>query len=86
MSTLKTETTANEQPARPLEKMNFILLGVSVVLIVLGFILTGGEPSTEEAFNPDIFSTLRISVGPGMAFVGYVFLFFAILYKKKSRR
>ena len=47
------------------------------------FLLMGGEPSTDEAFNPDIFSTVRIAVGPTISFLGFVLMFFAILYKKK---
>ncbi len=80
------ETAASNSAAsnRPLEKINFILMAVSVVLIVVGFILIGsGEPNTEKAFNPDIFSTTRIVVGPTMSFIGFVMMFFAILYKKK---
>ena len=42
---------------RPLGKENFILMGVSVALIVIGFLLMGGGATTEETFNPDIFST-----------------------------
>ena len=53
-------------------------------MVVIGFLITGsGEPSTEEAFNPDIFSTLRIAVGPTIAFLGFVMMFFGILIKKK---
>ena len=44
---------------RPLGKENFILMGVSVALIVIGFLLMGGGATTEETFNPDIFSTMR---------------------------
>ncbi len=68
---------------RPLGKENFILMGVSVALIVIGFLLMGGA-TTEETFNPDIFSTMRTAVGPGISFIGFVIMFFAILYKKKK--
>lgn len=69
---------------RPLGKENFILMGVSVVLIVIGFLLMGGGATTEETFNPDIFSTMRTAVGPGISFIGFVIMFFAILYKKRK--
>lgn len=68
---------------RPLGKENFILMGVSVALIVIGFLLMGGA-TTEETFNPDIFSTMRTAVGPGISFIGFVIMFFAILYKKRK--
>ena len=69
---------------RPLGKENFILMGVSVALIVIGFLLRGGGATTEETFNPDIFSTMRTAVGPGISFIGFVIMFFAILYKKRK--
>lgn len=70
---------------RPLGKMNFLLMAISVALVVIGFLLTGsGEPSTEAGYNPDIFSTVRIVVGPTIAFIGFVMMFFAILYKNRK--
>ena len=69
---------------RPLGKENFILMGVSVALIVIGFLLMGGGATTEETFNPDIFSTMRTAVGPGISFIGFVIMFFAILYKNNT--
>ncbi len=73
-----------EDSSRPLGKSNFLLMAVSVALIIIGFLFTGsGEPSTEAGYNPDIFSPMRIVVGPTVAFVGFVLMFFAILYKKR---
>ena len=70
---------------RPLGKGNLILMAVSVACVIIGFLITGsGEPSTEAAYNPDIFSSMRIAVGPTIAFIGFVLMFFAILYKKRK--
>ncbi len=77
------EQPANEQ-SRPLEKINYILMGISVALIVIGFLMMSGGATTEDKFNPDIFSTMRIAVGPAFSFIGFVAMFFAILYKKKK--
>lgn len=87
IETKKTEVPekANPDTNRPLGKRNYLLMGVSVALIVIGFILIGGEPSTAEAFNPDIFSMVRTGVGPTLSFLGFVMMFFAILYKKKEK-
>ncbi len=52
----------------PLVKINFILMAVAGLIIVLGFLLMLGGSSTVDEFNPDIFSTRRIVVGPTMAF------------------
>lgn len=68
-----------------ISKINYILIAAALVVIVIGFLLMGGEPSGVE-FNPDIFSTRRIVVGPMISFAGFLFMVFAILYKPKSKR
>lgn len=67
-----------------LSKMNYILIAASLAVIVLGFFLMGGKPSGVE-FNPDIFSTRRIVVGPMISLLGFVLMIFAILYKPKTK-
>jgi uncharacterized membrane protein len=69
----------------PLSKNNFILIGVSLVLILTGFLLmTGG--ATMQEFNPDIFSTRRITVGPMVSFAGFLLMIVAILWKKSKNK
>lgn len=68
----------------PLTRFNFILMAIAGAVIVLGFLLMTGAPSTAEAFNPDIFSTRRIVVGPTIAFLGFIFMGFAIMWRKKD--
>ena len=70
--------------AFPLVKSNFILMGICGVMIIVGFLLMLGAPNGEETFNPDIFSTRRIVVGPTIAFLGFLLMAFAIIYKKKE--
>ena len=43
-----------------------------------------GGSSTEEAFNPDIFSTRRIVVGPAVTFLGFVAMAVAVWIKPKK--
>ncbi len=69
---------------RPLGRNNFILMAVSGVLIVLGFLLMLGSGSTPEQFNPDIFSTRRIVVGPAICFIGFVLMVVAVWIKPKK--
>ena len=57
---------------------------VAALLIVVGFILMSGSGSTEEAYNPEIFSTRRIVVGPIVSFIGYVFMAVAIIIKPRN--
>jgi hypothetical protein len=67
-----------------LPTLNLILIGVSVLIIILGFALMAGEPSG-EVYNPDIFSFRRITVGPMIALFGFVFMLFAILFRAKKK-
>ena len=65
---------------QPFSKLNFWLMGGCVLLIIIGFLLMiGGGSSIETGFNPDIFSTRRIVVGPLLAFLGFLLMAFAIL-------
>lgn len=66
-------------------KSNFVWMAVSGALIVLGFLLMLGSGSTEE-FNPDIFSTRRIVIGPTIAFIGFVAMVVAIIRKPKTEK
>ena len=67
----------------PLKKMNFILLGIAVLLIILGFVLMHGSTTTLE-FNPDIFSFRRITLAPIICMIGFVLMVVAILWKPKN--
>ncbi len=67
-----------------LPKLNLILIAVSVAIIILGFALMAGEPSG-EVYNPDIFSFRRITVGPMISLFGFVFMLFAILFRRKKK-
>lgn len=72
---------------RPFSKVNYYLMGGCVALIVIGFMLmSGGGSTVENGFNPEIFSTRRIVVGPALAFLGFLLMAFAIIYKPKSKR
>lgn len=72
---------------RPFSKVNYYLMGGCVALIVIGFLLmSGGGSTVENGFNPEIFSTRRIVVGPTIAFLGFLLMAFAIIYKPKSKQ
>lgn len=74
-----------EESQRPFGKMNYIAMAGCLALIVLGFILMAGPGSSvENGFNPDIFSTRRIVVGPFVTFLGFLLMVFAILIKPKK--
>ncbi|OJV42560.1 MAG: hypothetical protein BGO29_11825 [Bacteroidales bacterium 36-12] len=67
-----------------LSKLNLLLIAIGFIIIVVGFLLMTGS-TTEVEFNPDIFSTRRITIGPMISLFGFVFIIFAILYKPKKK-
>lgn len=72
---------------RPFSKTNILMMFGCVALIVIGFaLMSGGGSSIEGGFNPDIFSTRRIVIGPALAFLGFLLMAFAIIYTPRSER
>ena len=67
-------------------KMNYILLVVGLLIVVTGLFIMSGPGTTEEAFNPDIFSTRRIAVAPMVCLAGFVFIVFAILFPSRDAK
>lgn len=65
-------------------KINYILLLVGFAIIVIGFILMSGDATTEESFNPDIFSDMRTKVAPMVCLFGFIFEIVAILWPSKT--
>lgn len=70
----------------PLGRNNFNMMIIAGALIVIGFLLMLGGASTEEAFNPDIFSARRIVVGPTITFIGFLFMGYAIIRKPADKK
>ncbi len=91
---MKSTSTNNKDAARiepesfeqrALGRNNFILMAVAGAMIVGGFLLMLGGASTESAFNPDIFSTRRIVVGPTVCFLGFVAMAVAVCVKPRRK-
>jgi len=68
-----------------LPKLNLILIGISFLIIVLGFALMAGAPSGATEYNPDIFSVRRITVGPMISLAGFLLMIVAILFRKPKQ-
>lgn len=66
------------------DKVNFILLAVSMVIVVLGFLLMVGPNSSDTMFEPDIFSVRRTKVAPIVCLFGFVSMIYAVVRKPKS--
>jgi hypothetical protein len=65
-------------------KVNFVLLAVGMAIVIIGFILMGGDASTDQAYNPDIFSARRIKVAPVVCLLGFVSMIYAVVHKPKD--
>jgi hypothetical protein len=66
-------------------KINFILIGISMVIVVIGFLLMIGASSDETNFNSEIFSDVRIKVAPVICLVGFLSVIFGIMYRPKNK-
>lgn len=70
-----------------LGKENFILLGISVIIIIIGFILLSGGKTTEETgFDPSIFNTRRLFIAPVVIMTGFASVIYAIMKKPKGNK
>ena len=59
-----------------MDKRNYAFDRTNFTLLAIG--------STEQAFNPDIFSFRRIKVAPVVCFVGFISMIYAIIHKPKD--
>ena len=57
------------------------ILIVACILIATGYLLMAGSESTEQSFNPDIFSSRRIIIAPILCLSGYLLIIVGILRK-----
>jgi membrane-bound ClpP family serine protease len=66
------------------DKANFVLLAIGMVVVIIGFVLMSGGGSTEEAYDPSIFSPMRIKVAPVVCLLGFLSIIYAIIRKPKD--
>ena len=65
-------------------KKNFIFLAVGMAIVILGFILMLGGSSSEQVYNPDMFSVRRVKIAPVVCFIGFISMIAAVMYKAKD--
>ncbi len=76
----------NNETNFALPKRNLMLMAIGFIIIVIGFLcMIGGAPEN-GVFNPEIFSFRRVTLGPTIAFFGFLFEVFAILWLPKSKK
>lgn len=66
------------------DRVNFILIAVSMVIVLIGFVLMSGGGSDENKFDPSIFSATRITVAPLVCFIGFVSMIYGVMRKPKD--
>ena len=81
---MKTKIVKEKEQKTVLSKKNYIILISSSILIIAGYILMSGEGSTPAAYNPDIFSKLRICIAPIICLLGYLLNVVGIIYITKK--
>lgn len=70
-----------------LPPLNYILIGVGLLFIILGFVLmVGGGSEDPSVFSEELFSVRRIFIAPMLVLFGFVFQIFAIFWKGKERK
>lgn len=77
----KTKTDKLERFFNVLLTSRSILIA-ACILIAVGYLLMSGPGSTEQAFNPDIFSPRRIVIAPTLCLAGYLLIIVGILRKE----
>lgn len=66
------------------DKTNFLLLGIGMLAVIVGFLLMSGPSSTMNHFEPDIFSVRRVKVAPVVCLTGFLFMIYAVVRKPKD--
>lgn len=80
------ENNSRGKASYPLGKINFIMMAVCLLLIIIGFALMTGSANVGDKFNNDLFESSRVTTGPIIAFLGFVLMAFAIIYRKKDKK
>lgn len=68
-----------------LGKVNFIMLAVSMVIVIIGFVLMSGSSSDVNQYDPEIFNATRTKVAPVVCLVGFLSIIAGIMYRPKDK-
>ena len=67
-------------------KKNYIVMGIGLAVIALGFILmAGGGSDDPDVFNPEIYNFRRIRLAPTMVLIGFAIEVYAILLNPEQK-
>ncbi len=74
------ETQKSQTTTLALGKKNYIIIALSILLLVVGFLLmSGGASQSADEFNYEMFSTRRIVVAPIVLLIGFTGVGIAIM-------
>ena len=78
MASAKKKSVPVEDPAAewPFGKKNYVLLGISLVIIIVGFICLGSGDDANDA--------ITLTIAPILLVIGYALIPFAIMARDKS--
>lgn len=79
------KSSIENQEDKRLPLLNLYLIAASLVIIVVGLVVMYIGPDSESSFEPAIFSTRRIVIGPIITFIGFISVIVSILWQKKSK-
>jgi hypothetical protein len=78
-------STTKQEPKFLFGTINYVLFALSALLIVVGFMMmSGGGSEDPNVFNPEIFSSTRITLAPIMVLLGFTVSVVAIMLKPKQ--
>ncbi len=82
----KEEKTAATTGTFAFGKDNYMIILAGVVVLVIGYLLmVGGGAETPDKYNPEIFSTRRITVAPITLLIGFGIVLYGIMRKPKTQ-
>ena len=74
-------TNNNNQKSFLSRRTDSLVLLLSSVLVISGFILMAGESTTETAFCQDVFSRRRIEIAPLLCLAGYLLMMVGVVWR-----
>ncbi|MBP3763658.1 MAG: DUF3098 domain-containing protein [Bacteroidales bacterium] len=82
------KTTSEKQPQKSaFGTINYILMGIGLLLLAVGYILlSGGGSDDPTQFNPEMFNARRLYVAPALIVIGFIVEIVAIMYKDKKKQ
>ena len=75
----------NDRKKFLLNRSNYKILIISLVIIFFGYILmSGGKSEDPNEFNPEIFNFQRIRLAPTVIIFGFILVIYSILHNEKK--